>query len=104
MIPTGSYPRSQILSLFRSMAKEIHKSQTGSPSSGQYLAHLKQSFKKNPATVENLREAREYLLLLSSIREQQELFVRYNIGAALDQRELIKKSSERVGLRLPSFP
>jgi hypothetical protein len=51
----------------------------------------------------DLRRFLEHAALLESVQKQQKLFEDYGIGAAIDQREKLRRTGKRVGFELPDF-
>lgn len=85
----------------RSMFKELRRHHVWQ--SKPFRTFIRKEINQNMKTKNQVEDAKEYLFLLKSIREQSETFKKFNIGTFLEDRERIEKASKRVGLRLPTF-
>ena len=89
---------SEVIGLYRKLLKEIN---TYIPSKSQHYWRNKLATQFRTKTIASTHEGSELLYLLKGLTGHKDLLTRYNVGAFIDEKERIRKTTARVGLQLP---
>ena len=91
---------SQTRFVYKNLLREVERYQPTKDKAKIWKGLVRRHFQSGDGS---LIQAKEYALLIKSVREQKELLTEYNIGTFVDERERLRRSSARVGLQLPNF-
>eukprot|EP00250_Pteridium_aquilinum_P027141 c34293_g1_i1 orf=236-574(-) len=98
----------ETLAVYRKLLKTL-KTHVGSKAS--FRDYIVEEFRKNAGLTDrdliskNLQLAKDYAILVQSVHHHKELLFSYNIAIdrSAEQKERLRNTAERVGLRLPKL-
>jgi len=113
---SSAISRLDILSIYKKLLREIElycpknksfwRNELRAQFKEQKTLHFYHDEQESNATMQTFlryEQANEAFLFMKNLQHQKKMLETYKIGVFIDEREKLRKSSERVGLRHPKF-